>query len=102
MSEYDNRGSVSLWKPESDNPKAPAARGTVVAHRDIREGEEVDIALWRNDSDNPKAPLMKGKISDKFKPSGQSSGQQYRQASQGGQQPQGGYSDEELDDPLPF
>ena len=32
----------------------------------------------------------------------QSSGQQYRQASQGGRQPQGGYSDEELDDPLPF
>ena len=65
MADYDNRGQVSLWKPESDNPKAPAARGTVIAHRDIREGETLDIALWRNQSDNPKAPLMKGKISDK-------------------------------------
>lgn len=62
---YDNRGQVALWKSNSDNPKAPAAKGTVIAHRDIREGEELDIALWRNDSDNPNAPVMKGKISDK-------------------------------------
>jgi hypothetical protein len=65
MTQYDNRGQVSLWKPQSDNPKAPAARGTIVAHRDISEGEEIEIALWRNQSDNPRAPLMKGKISDK-------------------------------------
>ena len=65
MTEYDNRGQVSLWKPQSDNPNAPQASGTVVAHRDIKEGEELDIALWRNDSDNPRAPLMKGKIRDK-------------------------------------
>lgn len=63
--EYDNRGQVALWKPKSDNPKAPAARGTVTAHRDIKEGEEVEIALWRFQSDNPKAPLMKGRLSDK-------------------------------------
>ena len=66
MNDYDNRGQVSLWKPESDNPKAPAYKGTVVAHRDIREGEEFEIALWANPSDNPKAPKVKGKISDKF------------------------------------
>jgi len=65
MSEYDNRGQVALWKNESDNDKAPNARGTVVAHRDIKEGETVDIALWRNQSDNPKAPMMKGKIQDR-------------------------------------
>jgi len=68
---YDNRGQVSLWKSKSDNPKAPSAKGTVVAHRDIREGEELDIALWREHSDNPKAPIMKGKISDKFQPASQ-------------------------------
>lgn len=62
---YDNRGNVSLWKSTSENPKAPNARGTVIAHRDIKEGEELEIALWRNDSDNPRAPVMKGKISDK-------------------------------------
>jgi hypothetical protein len=64
--EFDNRGQVSLWKTKSDNPKAPVASGHVVAHRDIREGEELDISLWKNTSDNPKAPVMKGKISDKF------------------------------------
>jgi hypothetical protein len=66
MTEYDNRGQVSLWKPQSDHPKAPAARGLVIAHRDIHEGEQLEIALWRNTSDHPKAPLMKGKISDKY------------------------------------
>ena len=65
MTDYDNRGQVSLWKPQTDHPKAPAASGKVIAHRDIKEGEELEIALWRNQSDNPRAPLMKGKISDK-------------------------------------
>jgi len=77
MPEFDNRGQVSLWKSKSDNPKAPSAKGTVVAHRDIREGEELDIALWREHSDNPKAPIMKGKISDKFQPTG---GQEWSRA----------------------
>jgi hypothetical protein len=86
MSQYDERGNVALWKPKSDNPKAPAASGTVVAHRDIREGETLDIALWRNDSDNPKAPLMKGKIRDR---------QERRQ------EPAGSASDD-LGDDIPF
>lgn len=62
---YDNRGQVSLWKNQSENEKAPILKGTFIAHRDIREGEEVEIALWRNDSDNPKAPRLKGKGSDR-------------------------------------
>ena len=71
MSNYDERGKVALWKPETDNPKAPQAKGRVVAHRDIKEGEELDIALWRNHSDNPKAPVMTGKLSDKREPNPQ-------------------------------
>jgi hypothetical protein len=67
MSEqHDNRGQISLWKNETDNPKAPAARGSFYAHRDIKEGEQVDVALWKNQSDNPNAPVMKGKIQDKY------------------------------------
>lgn len=65
MTDYDNRGQVALWKNESDNPKAPVLRGTVIAHRDIREGEEVEVSLWRNESTNPKAPRLKGKIQDR-------------------------------------
>ena len=66
MSEYDNRGQVSLWKNDSDNDRAPALRGTYVAHRDIREGEEVSISLWKNDSQHPKAPVLRGKGQDKY------------------------------------
>lgn len=87
MSEYDNRGQVALWRPNSDNPKAPQARGSFIAHRDIKEGEEVDIALWRNHSDNPKAPVMKGKISDK---------------QEGGSVPQPAPAPEDFDDDIPF
>ncbi|HKK06201.1 MAG TPA: hypothetical protein VKA50_10175 [Gammaproteobacteria bacterium] len=91
MTEYDNRGQVALWKADSDNPKAPAAKGSVVAHRDIKEGETVEIALWRNDSENPKAPLMKGKISDKRK-DGQQDGSQQKAAPPA----------DDLDDDIPF
>ena len=63
--EYDNKGTVAIWKNTSDNLKAPQARGSFYAHRDIRAGEEIEISLWRNVSDNEKAPTMKGKISDK-------------------------------------
>ena len=67
MSEqFDNRGQISLWKNETGNPKAPAAKGNFYAHRDIKEGEEIDVSLWRNQSDNEEAPVMKGKIQDKF------------------------------------
>lgn len=98
MSEqYDNRGSVALWKPTTDNPKAPAAKGTVVAHRDIREGEEVEIALWRFQSDNPNAPLMKGKISDKRQ---QQAPQGETYSSGGRREPAGGGFDDTSD--IPF
>ena len=67
MSEYDNRGQVSIWKNDkATSDKAPVLRGTVVAHRDIAEGEEVEISLWKNDNVNERAPVLKGKIKDKF------------------------------------
>lgn len=92
--ERDNRGDVALWKNESDNERAPNAKGTVVAHRTIQEGETVEISLWRNSSENPRAPMMKGKISDK------------REAQGGGQsqQPSGGNSGggDEFDPDIPF
>jgi SET domain-containing protein len=65
--EYDNRGQAALWKSTSDNPKAPALRGTMTAHRDIKEGEEIELAFWRSESDNDRAPVLKGKAKDKFK-----------------------------------
>ena len=63
--EYDNRGRVALWKSKSNHPQAPAYTGTVIAHRDIKEGETVSIALWPNRTGNAKAPLIRGQISDR-------------------------------------
>tara|TARA_R100001244_G_C5079852_1_gene113606 strand:- start:243 stop:503 length:261 start_codon:yes stop_codon:yes gene_type:complete len=64
--EFDNRGQISLWKNTTDNPKAPSAKGHFFAHRDIKEGEQIEVSLWRNQSDNQNAPVMKGKIQDKY------------------------------------
>ena len=69
MSEqYDNRGKVAIWKHlnQSNNLSAPILKGTIYAHRDIREGEEIEVSLWKFDSANPKAPVLTGKIQDKF------------------------------------
>lgn len=64
--EYDNKGQVAMWKSNSNNERAPALRGTAVAHRDIKAGEVLDIAVWKTDSENERAPVLKGKMSDPY------------------------------------
>ena len=59
---YDNRGRVALWKSKSEHASAPLLKGTLTAHRTIREGEEIDIALWKNDSANSNAPVLSGQV----------------------------------------
>ncbi len=90
MTDFDNLGKIAIWKNTSDNPKAPVAKGTVIAHRDIKVGESLEIALWRNDSENPKAPSMTGKLSDKVRPQASAS------------QPTANPQDEGFDDDIPF
>ena len=65
--EYDNRGKVSLWKNDRQSETQPVVTGKVVAHRDIKEGETLDIALWRREDAAGNQPIMTGKISDVFK-----------------------------------
>ena len=67
---YDNNGKVSLWKNDGYSPegKQPWVRGSAVAHRDIKAGEEVDLSLWINRSENPRAPKLTGRLQDKFQP----------------------------------
>ena len=65
--EYDNRGKVSLWKKERSSDSHPVLTGKIVAHRDIKEGETLDIALWKRDDAAGNQPVMTGKISDVFK-----------------------------------
>ena len=63
---YDNRGKTALWKNESTTASAPVLKGQIYAHRDIREGERLDISLWINESSINNAPVLTGKIQDKF------------------------------------
>lgn len=62
--QYDNRGQVSLWKNDGGE-RAPVLSGKIVAHRDIKEGETIDISLWKQESSGNQ-PVLKGKISDVF------------------------------------
>jgi len=64
---YDNRGKVSLWKNDKGGDSKPVVTGKVVAHRDIKEGETLDIALWKRDDASGNQPIMTGKISDVYK-----------------------------------
>lgn len=66
--QYDNRGKIALWKNlnPSNNRSAPVAKGHFYAHRDIAEGERIDVSLWKESSQNANAPVMKGKIQDKY------------------------------------
>lgn len=65
--QYDNRGKVSLWKNNRQGESQPVVTGNVVAHRDIKEGETLDIALWRREDAAGNQPIMTGKISDVYK-----------------------------------
>ena len=63
---YDNRGKAALWQNESKTASAPVLKGHIYAHRDIKEGERLDISLWRSESSSNNAPVLTGKIQDKF------------------------------------
>jgi hypothetical protein len=62
----DYRGNVSLWKNDREGQNQPVLKGKLVAHRDIKEGETIDVALWKNDNATGNQPALKGKISDPF------------------------------------
>ena len=63
MSEYDNRNTISLFKNESDNPKAPFMTGTfelgsdvlkdLVAKAKANEPVKARVALWKRDRGAP-------------------------------------------------
>ena len=69
--EYDNRGRVSMWK--NDKTNGPTVSGKLVAHRDIKEGETLEIALWKQEAVGNQ-PILKGKISDVYNSSAPSTG----------------------------
>lgn len=67
--------SISLWRVQSENERAPVYRGTVEVTPELMEylakqfdaGNEkavVDVSLWRNESEHEKAPLLKGSVTE--------------------------------------
>lgn len=87
--QHDDRGKVALWRSKSQHPKAPKFWGKVTAHRDIKEGEEVDISLWECRSNHPRAPELDGKIRDREYPSREP-------------EPSDMPADDDLNDDIPF
>lgn len=57
MPEYDNTNTISLWKNESDNDKAPILKGSLNI-----DGRDYKVSIWKRNSDNPKAPVLGGAI----------------------------------------
>ena len=62
MQNKDKPGTGATWKNESTNPQAPAYKGHFFAHRDIKEGEKIDLALFANDSQNERAPAYNVRV----------------------------------------
>ena len=60
--------SISLWKRDNENPKAPVMTGTV----EMKDGRKFDVSLWRSSSTNPKAPVATGVIAEPFERKAQS------------------------------
>lgn len=50
---YDNTGTAALWSNEKYEAGGshPRLKGSFYAHRDIKQGEQVDIALWDGNSE---------------------------------------------------
>lgn len=56
-------GDVSLFETEKAGIEStPDHSGYLIAHRDIKAGERVDIALWAGHADSPRS--FRGRLSD--------------------------------------
>lgn len=69
----DAKSRISLWNVDSENAKAPIARGTIQLTPDVvrelmelvEDGEEIvelGVSIWQSDSENERAPAFTGLI----------------------------------------
>lgn len=58
MSKSEKVGRVSLWKNDSDHPKAPVLRGEI----ELDGGKKLRIALWKSTLDSENAPKLYGDV----------------------------------------
>jgi hypothetical protein len=61
MSDYDNRGKGAFWSNKyfEQGGKAPKWTGNFVAHRDIKEGEEIPLAMWPAERKSENSPVLR-------------------------------------------
>jgi|TARA_Y100000296_G_C5142282_1_gene241766 hypothetical protein len=66
MSEYIPKpGTGTLWKNKyKTDDRHPGMKGYIIAHRDIREGEKVEVAAWTKDG--PEGKFQSLQISDVY------------------------------------
>lgn len=64
MAGYESKpGDAVAWpKREDDNPKGPDFKGSIIAHRDVKAGEKLNLALWKKDAG--RGVFLSGKVSD--------------------------------------
>lgn len=58
-------GDASLFKADKNgNDKLPDMRGYIVAHRDIKAGEKIELVMWQRQGKNGGGWFYSGKVSD--------------------------------------
>ena len=67
-------GDVALFKfvPRDfrEGVKYPSMTGYMVAHRNIREGEKIDLAVWTREPKSGGAKFLSGEAKDPRQPNG--------------------------------
>ena len=67
-------GDVALFKFEPKNFRKdvayPSMTGYMIAHRNIREGEKIDLAVWTREPKSGGAKFLSGEAKDPYQPNG--------------------------------
>jgi len=66
-------GDISVFKntPKDGrelSPRAPNLTGYMIAHRDIRAGEKLEVSLWSRESSNGGNKFLSGQVQDPYQP----------------------------------
>lgn len=62
----ESKSIGALWKPKSDNPKAPMAKGVIEV-----DGKKINIVIWPNYKQQEKQPDYRICIDEPREPSAQ-------------------------------
>ena len=96
MTYEPKNGTGGLWKNQNaTTEKHPAAKGYILAHRDIKQGERLDLAAWTK-TDRHGNKWQSLKMEDEYKKPDEAPGQPADQPDPGAD------TARELNDEIPF